>query len=117
MTWLTLTLSPGETCQRRISASVSPSPTSGNENCFSSDMTAPSVRERPVDGVEYPVQIGQEVLLALARRVGRVESGYPQHRGLQGVEALLLHPGGDLGGQRRLGRRLGHHHQVPGAAH
>src|SRR5262249_45637709 len=117
MTWLTLTLSPGDTCQRRISASVSPSPTSGNANCLSWDMAATSVRERAVDGVEYPVQVGQEVLFALARRVGGVETGHPQYRGLQGVEAFLLHAGRDLGGQRRLGRRLGHDHQVPGAAH
>ena len=47
-----------------------------------------SVRS-PVDGVEHPVQVGQVVVLAARGRVGRVEAGHPQHRGLQRVEALL----------------------------
>ena len=38
MTWLTLTGSPGLTCQATMSASVSPSPTSGSLNCFTSDI-------------------------------------------------------------------------------
>ncbi len=37
MTWLTVTVSPGWTLQLRISASVSPSPTSGRLNCLSVD--------------------------------------------------------------------------------
>ena len=40
--WLTFTTSPGRTCQRRISASVSPSPTSGRAKARTSLMTSPS---------------------------------------------------------------------------
>src|SRR5690606_2197913 len=114
MTWLTATVSPGWTRQLTISASVSPSPTSGRVN---SRIVTASPAQRSVDGVEHPVEVGEVVLLALRRRVRGVEPGDPQHRRLQGVERILLDPGGDLGGDRGLRRRLGDHDQVAGAAH
>ena len=40
ITWFSTTRSPGETCQATMSASVSPSPTSGSLNCFTSDIVA-----------------------------------------------------------------------------
>ncbi len=55
ITWLTLTESPGLTCQATMSASVRPSPTSGSLNCFTSDIfwplsTRTCGRRRPAPG-------------------------------------------------------------------
>src|SRR5262249_26469613 len=46
MTWLTDTWSPGFTFQVTMSASVSPSPTSGSLNCFTSAIESPVLRTR-----------------------------------------------------------------------
>src|SRR4029077_2956538 len=79
MTWLTVTESPGFTFQETMSASVSPSPTSGSLNCFTSAMKFPvSERERAVDGVEHPVQVGQVVILQPGWRVGGGKPADPQ---------------------------------------
>src|SRR5262245_21197180 len=95
MIWLIVTVSPGLTCQETMSASVRPSPTSGSLNSLFTLL--PSVAERAVDRVEDPVQVGQVMLFRLRGRVRDREPADPQHRGLQGVEAVLGHPGGDLG--------------------
>src|SRR5215469_3721862 len=99
MTWLTLILSPGLTRQETMSASVRPSPTSGSLNCFTSAMPGLSERERAVDGIEHPVQVGQVVVLDPGRRVRGGGPADAQHRRLQLVEALLGDPGGDLGAE------------------
>src|SRR5580698_3406151 len=119
MIWLTSTWSPGLTCQATMSASVSPSPTSGSLNSLSSVMFAarPSVAGRAVDGVQDPVQVGQVVILEPRRRVGGGEPADPQDRRLQVVEALLGDPGGDLGTEAGVHRRLVRHHAAAGAAH
>src|SRR5690606_31224835 len=115
--WLTFTSSPGWTFHSTISASVSPSAVSARRNCLYSGIPSSSPVQSAVDGVEYPVEVRQEMLLRLGRRVRGVESGHPQHRRLQRVEALLLHPGRDLGGDRRLRRGLAHRDQPAGATH
>src|SRR5688500_8243522 len=103
--WLTVTVSPTATSHCRISPSVRPSPTSGSLNWRRFVM---SELQRPVDGVEYPVQVGQVLLLELRRRVGGVVATHPQHRRLQGVETGLGHPGGDLRAQAERHGRLVH---------
>src|SRR5687768_17719199 len=62
---LILMVSPGLTFHDTISASVSPSPTSGSLNCLTSAMLDELllVGEGPVDGVEDAVEVGEEVLL------------------------------------------------------
>src|SRR5947208_1489587 len=86
MIWPSSTASLGLTCLATMSASVRPSPTSGSLNSLSMAL-APSEPERPVDGVQDPVQIGQVVLVEPGRRVGGAEAADPQHRRLQAVEA------------------------------
>ena len=58
--------------------------------------------------VQHPVQIGQVLVLDPARRVGHVEAADPEHRRLQGVEALLGDPGRELRAQAEGQRRLVH---------
>src|SRR5690349_24134920 len=83
-----VTVSPGWTYHLRISASVSPSPTSGILNSrkraaleVSVIMVTllSSVRQRAVDGVEHPVQARQVLLLQTRRRVRGVVAADPQH--------------------------------------
>src|SRR4051794_2579421 len=107
-TWLMATVSPSLTFQVTISASVRPSPTSGSLNSAmwfllrsavvstGSTHGSGSVLERAVDGVQHPVEVGQEVLLDPRRRVRRVEAADAEHRRLQRVEALLVDAGGEL---------------------
>src|ERR1039458_1818504 len=89
ITWLTVTRSPALTRQVTMSASVSPSPTSGSRNCFTSLMNCPLVGERAVDGVQDPVQVGEVLLFQPGGRVRRGEAAYPQHRRLEVIEAFL----------------------------
>src|SRR3954452_16804259 len=89
-TWPSVTVSPALTYHLRISASVSPSPTSGilNSRTDASVIvvtTLSSVRQRAVDGIQYPVQTGQILLLQAGRRVRGVVAADPEHRGLQVV--------------------------------
>src|SRR4051794_29441212 len=115
---LVRTVSPGLTFQVTISASVSPSPTSGRRNCFTSDMSCPSsVGERAVDGVEHTIEVRQELLLELARRVRQVEPADAQHRRLEVVEAALGQPRRDLGAHAQEGRRLVHDDEPAGLLH
>src|SRR5215210_1795098 len=95
---LILMVSPGLTFHDTISASVSPSPTSGSLNCLTSAMLAELllVGERTIDRVEEPVEVRQVVLFDPAGRVGGVEPAHPQHRSLEGVEAGLADARGDL---------------------
>src|SRR5215472_12427199 len=98
-----------------MSASVSPSPTSGSLNCFTSAMVSPaSERGHAVDGVEHPVQVWQVVLLQPGWRIGGGEPADPQDRGLQVVEALLSDPGGDLRAEPGGDRGLVHDHAPAG---
>src|SRR5262245_58844320 len=86
MIWLTLTWSPGCTYHLRISASVRPSPTSGSLNCLmSATLVSLSVRQGAVDGVEYPVQVREELLLHPGRWVRRVQPAEPQDRRVERV--------------------------------
>ena len=55
-----------------------------------------SVTEGAIDGVQYPVQIRQVVILQPGRRVRGGVAADPQHGGLQLVEAFL----GDLSSQQ-----------------
>src|SRR3954449_1892277 len=80
-----VTVSPGWTYHLRLSASVSPSPTSGILNSRKRAeasvivvTTLSSVRQRAVDGVEHPVQSRKVLLLQPGRRVGSVETADPQ---------------------------------------
>src|SRR3569623_80732 len=84
-TWLMATVSPSLTFQVTISASVRPSPTSGSLNSAMGNLLEV---ERAVDGVEHPVEVWKVVLLDPRRRVRRVEAADPEHRRLEGVEAL-----------------------------
>src|SRR5690606_13160841 len=100
-TWPSVTVSPGWTYHLRISASVRPSLTSGILNSRTDAFvivvtTLSSVRQRAVDGIEHPVQVGEVGLLQTGRRVRGVVTAHPQHRGLQVVEAPLGDPRGDL---------------------
>src|SRR5690349_24636356 len=100
-TWPSVTVSPGWTYHLRISASVSPSPTSGILNSRTNASvivvtTLSSVRQRAVDGIQHPVQTRQVLLLQPRRRVRGVVAAHPQHRRLQVVEAPLRDASGDL---------------------
>src|SRR5690348_11750607 len=100
-TWPSVTVSPGWTYHLRISASVSPSPTSGilNSRTDASVIvvtTLSSVGQRAVDGVEHAVQVRQVLLLQARRRVRSVVAADPEHGGFEVVEAALGDPGGDL---------------------
>src|SRR5580692_1385221 len=117
MIWLTSTWSPGLTCQATMSASVRPSPTSGSLNSLSSVITAPSVAERPVDGVQDAVQVRQVVILEPRWRVRSGEAAHPEHRRLQLIEALLGHAGGDLRPEPGVDRGLVRHDAAAGLAH
>src|SRR5262249_28457273 len=93
-TWPSVAGSPGWADHLRISASVSPSPTSGilNSRTDASVIvvtTLSSVRQGTVDGVEHPVQVREVGLLQTCRRVRGVVAAHPEHRGLQVVEAAL----------------------------
>ena len=77
----------------------------------------PSRSRVAVDGVEHPVEVGEEVLLDPRRRVGGVEAADPQHRRLQGVEALLGDPGRDLGAHAQVDVRLVGDDRAAGAAY
>src|SRR5690349_18768169 len=114
MTSLTLTVSPTATRQVTISASVSPSPTSGNLNSLMQQLLE---RAGVVDGVEDAVDPRQEVVLDTAGRVGSVVTGDALHGRLEGGEALLGDPCGDLGAEAERARRLVHDDRVAGAAH
>src|SRR5579875_1574035 len=114
MTWFTCTVSPGLTCQDTMSASVRPSPTSGSLNSLFMVLSAGSEGERLVDGVQDPVQVRQVVVLQPGGRVRRAEPADPQHWRLQAVEALLGHPGGDLGAQPRVDGGLVRDHAPAG---
>src|SRR5690349_8045609 len=121
-TWPSVTVSPGWTYHLRISASVSPSPTSGILNSRTElsviVVTLPSsVRQRAVDGIEHPVQVGQVLLLQAGRRVRRVVAADPENRGLQVVEAALGDPGRDLRARAQEHRRLVDHDQAAGLLH
>src|SRR3954454_5230806 len=132
--WLMTTVSPSLTFQVTISASVRPSPTSGSLNSAISVLlssppvgpssrqarsTAPawSVVERAVDGVQHSVEVGQEVLLDPRRRVRRVEPSDAEHRRLQGVEALLGDPRGQLRAHAEVDVRLVGDHGAAGPAY
>src|SRR6185437_15408058 len=115
MIWLIVTVSPGLTCQETMSASVRTSPTSGSLNSFFTLL--PSVSECAVDRVQDPVQVGQVVLFRFRGRVRDREPADPQHRSLEGVEAVLGHPGGDLGAEPRVDGRLVGDHAAAGAGH
>src|SRR5262249_31654510 len=95
MVWLTSTVSPGCTCHLTISASVSPAPPSGGLTCFRSGIGSPA--EGSVDGIQDAIEVGQIVVLQPGGRIGGGEPADPQHRSLQGVEALLGDPGGQFG--------------------
>src|SRR5262245_22420716 len=117
-----LTVSPGCTYHLRISASVSPSPTSGilNSRTDASVIvvtTLSSVRQGAVDGVQHPVQARQVLLLQARRRIRGVVAAHPQHGRLQVVEAPLGDAGGDLRARTEEHRRLVHHHQAAGLLH
>ena len=56
--------------------------------------------------VQHPVEVGEEVLLDPRGGVRRVEPADAQHRGLEGVEALLGDPGGQLGAHAEVDVRL-----------
>ena len=99
---LTLMTSPTLTFQVTISASVRPSPTSGS--LYSNDGHLRP--QRPVDGVQHAVEVGEPLLLDPCGRVGRVEAADPENRRLEGVEALLGDPGRDLGAHAEVGVRL-----------
>src|SRR5687768_9837647 len=114
MTWLSFTSSPTATIHCRISPSVSPSPRSGSLNCFSRDTSVP---QRAVDGVQDPVEVRQVLLLDPRRRVGGVEAGHAQHRGLHLVVELLGQPRRDLRAEADEGRGLVHHDRPAGAPH
>src|SRR6476469_7874048 len=121
-TWPSVTVSPGWTYHLRISASVSPSPTSGilNSRTDASVIvvtTLSSVRQGTVDGVEHPVQTRQVLLLQARRRVRGVIAADPQDRRLQVVEAALRDPGGDLRARSEEHRRLVDHDQAAGLLH
>src|SRR5215468_6946207 len=117
MTWLTVTLSPGLTRQVTMSASVSPSPTSGSRNCFTSAMPGLSERERAVDGIEHPVQVGQVVLLDPRGRIGDGVPADPNDWRLQLIEALLGDPRGDLRAEPAGDRGLVYDHAPAGTPH
>src|SRR5690606_33783082 len=88
-TSLTATASPGATRQETISASVSPSPTSGRWK-ISSLMAVPhSVGQHTVDGLEDAVGVGQVDGFELGGREGHVEARDPQHGGFEGIEGAL----------------------------
>src|SRR5207248_6543748 len=71
-----------QTCALPI---LRPSPRSGRGNSLIRDILS-SPPERPVDAVEDPVQVGEEVLFQLGGRVRRVEAGDPDDRGFERVE-------------------------------
>src|SRR4051812_18353888 len=121
-TWPSVTVSPALTYHLRISASVSPSPTSGilNSRTDASVIvvtTLSSVRQGTIDGVEHPVQARQVLLLQARRRIRGVIAADPQHRGLQVVEAALRDPCGDLRAGSEEHRCLMDHHQAAGLLH
>ena len=60
---------------------------------------------------------GRWTCSSLGARVGDVEPADPQHRGVQGVEAALLHPGGDLRADPAEALRLLDHHAPAGTPH
>src|SRR6188474_1354541 len=75
---LTLTVSPGATFHSTISASTRPSPGSGSLNVRIATIGSLSALvlalvlegQGAVDAVEDPIEVGEEVLLHPARRVG-----------------------------------------------
>src|SRR6476659_2424451 len=96
-TSLTFTVSPGATFHSTISASTRPSPGSGRWNILIAIWSQPfSVRERAVDTVEDAVEVGEELLLHPAGRVGDVGPADSDDRRFELVEALLGHLGRDL---------------------
>src|SRR5699024_7531374 len=121
--WLTVTSSPGATYQVSISASTSPSPTSGSLNacappvlgtlfCFAMFSLLPShlVRERPVDSIQNADKIRKVVLFQARLRIRRVVGGNTDDGRLQVVEALLCDTCGDLrSGAAGEGRLVGDH--------
>src|SRR5690348_17122350 len=113
--WFNVIMSPSATSHLRISPSVRPSPRSGSGNSLTLLIGLPP--ERSVDGVEHAVQVGQELLLGPGGRVGDVEPGHPQHRGLERVEAGLGHPGRDLATQATAAGGLVHDDQATGTPH
>src|SRR3954453_14521987 len=121
-TWPSVTVSPALTYHLRISASGRPSPASGilNPRTDASVIVVPtlsSVRQGTVDGVEYPVQARQVLLLQAGRRVGGVIATDPEHRGLQVIEAALGDPGRDLRARTEEHRGLVELDQAPGLLH
>src|SRR5699024_7333599 len=87
-TSLTSTRSPTAIFQSTISASVSPSPTSGSGKLMYFGIFAPHlIRHRLFKGVKYPIQPRQVFFLELRDRVGGVEPAHAHHRRLQVVEA------------------------------
>src|SRR5262249_44908621 len=114
MTWLTVTLSPGLTRQVTMSASVSPSPTSGSLNCFTSAMPGLQDRDGGAAGWEPRARVGGLVPPKRGGGVGSGEPADPQDRGLQLVEALLGARGSDLGAEPAGDRGLVHDHAPAG---
>src|SRR5829696_4289405 len=116
--WLSFTSSPGPTNHLRISPSVRPSPRSGRLNCFMRDIASGLLeREGAVDGIEYPVQVGQVLLLQPSRRVRGVEAGDPEHGRFEVVEAPFGDAGGELRPETEVARRLVDDHQPAGLLH
>src|SRR5688572_9953597 len=118
-TWPSVTVSPGCTYHLRISASVSPSPTSGilNSRTDASVIvvtTLSSVRQRAVDGIEHPVQARQVLVLQARRRIRGVVAADPQNGCLQVVEAPLRDARGDLRSGAEEHRGLVNHDQAAG---
>src|SRR5262249_6168755 len=115
--WFSAIVSPTLTSHCRISPSVRPSPRSGRLNSLTLDTAHDLLEpERAVDGVEHPVEVGQEVLLQPRGWVRRVEARYPQHRRLERVEALLRHARRDFGTDSHVRRCLVDHDEPAGLA-
>src|SRR5712672_4364164 len=92
----TSTVSPTVTCHLTISASVSPSPTSGKVNWWASAIVVLqrfgrrcSVLIRGLDRIEYTVEIGQVVLLGARRGIRDVPAADALHGSFELGEALL----------------------------
>src|SRR5215217_978842 len=90
-TSLMATASPGLTFQETISASVSPSPTSGRLNLFR--VMVSSVGKGAVQRLEDAVDVRKVVFLHLGNGVGHVEPADADHGCLERMEGALTDPG------------------------
>ena len=98
------------TCHSTISASATPSPTSGMQDRARAHRQ-PSIALTSA----RPTRVGAgEIVPFLGMRIGRVPAGDALDRRLERIEAALLHLRRELGAEARGQRRLVHDHAAAG---